>query len=253
MSRWLCPSWCWSPSPLLSVVRPAVAADQEALGLHESAAAQIQVADPLEAEHRIEDVERDHVDPVVGVGRAGRDEGAAGARLVDPLFQDLPSFASACNRAAVSRVDRFVAAADVGVDADLAEERLHPESARLVRDDRDDPRADLPCRAAASPACGRTPSSSTHPAIRRSRSGHSGEQLPDREPRAPPPRAARRARQEAAELPRAALCRYCISVLSSGGRYRSRRLSDLVVRDRDTEPRRGTRAALRRSASSAGG
>jgi hypothetical protein len=49
-----------------------------------------EVADPLEAEHRVVDVERHRVEAVGGVGGAGRDEGAHGARLGDALLEDLP-------------------------------------------------------------------------------------------------------------------------------------------------------------------
>jgi hypothetical protein len=47
-----------------------------------------------------------------------------------------------CNRGGV-HVDRLVLLADVRVDADRAEQRLHAEGARLVRDDRHDQLADL--------------------------------------------------------------------------------------------------------------
>ena len=47
-------------------------AEQEAARLH-VARRPDEVADALEAEHRVVDVERHHVDAVVRVGRAGRD------------------------------------------------------------------------------------------------------------------------------------------------------------------------------------
>ena len=48
-----------------------------------------EVADALEAEHRVEDVERHHRDAVVRVRRGRRDPRREGARLVDALLQDL--------------------------------------------------------------------------------------------------------------------------------------------------------------------
>ncbi len=56
--QWLWPSSCWSPSPL-SVVLPAVPPSRKPFA-RISPAGPDQVADPLEAEHRIVDVERDH-------------------------------------------------------------------------------------------------------------------------------------------------------------------------------------------------
>ena len=67
---WLWPSSCCRPSPF-SVVRPDGAAQQEAARAH-VARRPAQVADALEAEHRIEDVERDHRHVVVGVRRRRR-------------------------------------------------------------------------------------------------------------------------------------------------------------------------------------
>src|SRR5690606_40342504 len=46
-----------------------------------------QVADPLEAEHRVEGEERDHRDAPVGVAGAGRDEAGRRARLGDALSE----------------------------------------------------------------------------------------------------------------------------------------------------------------------
>ena len=47
------------------------------------------VAGPLEAEHRIEDVERNHGLGVSGVGRAGGLERRRGTGLGDPLLEHL--------------------------------------------------------------------------------------------------------------------------------------------------------------------
>ena len=100
------------------------------------------VAGPLEPEHRVEDVERDHRQAVRRVGRAGRLEAGHRARLGDPLLEDL-----AVGRLAIGedevRVDRRVALPERRVDPDLLEQRVHAEGARLVRDDRHDPRPEL--------------------------------------------------------------------------------------------------------------
>ena len=100
------------------------------------------VTGPLEAEHRVEDVERDHRHAVRRVGRAGGLERGHRARLGDPLLEHL-----AVGRLAVRehevRVDRFVPLPERRVDPDLLEQRVHAERARLVGDDRHDPLAEL--------------------------------------------------------------------------------------------------------------
>ncbi len=139
-STWLWPSSCCRPSPL-SVVRPAVPPIRKPRA-RRVARRPGEVADPLEAEHRVERVEGDHLAVVVRVGGRRRDPGGERARLVDPLLQDLPLAVLAVEHQLVG-VLGLVELADVGVDAELAEHPLHPEGARLVGDDRDDPRADL--------------------------------------------------------------------------------------------------------------
>ncbi len=118
------------------------AADQEAAAAH-VAGGPDQIADALEAEHRVEDEERDRVDAVGGVGGAGGDERAHRAGLGDALLEDLAVLGLLVVQQRLG-VDRLVELAGVGVDPDLAEERLHAEGARLVGDDGHD-RA---CRAA---------------------------------------------------------------------------------------------------------
>ena len=138
---WLCPSSCWSPSPA-SVVRPAVPPDEEPAGLHVPRRPG-KVADALEPEHRVEDVERDHVDPVVGIGGGGGDPRARRAGLGDALLEDLPVAGLAVEHELVG-VLRHVELALVGVDPELAEQPLHAEGARLVRHDGHHEAADLP-------------------------------------------------------------------------------------------------------------
>src|SRR5690606_11565727 len=64
------------------------AADQEPARLH-VAAGPDEIADPLEAEHRVEEIERDHLHAVVRIRRAGRGPRAERAGLVDAFLQDL--------------------------------------------------------------------------------------------------------------------------------------------------------------------
>ena len=120
---------------------PGRAADQEAVGLH-VAGGPDEVADALEAEHRVEDVEGNHVHAVIGVAGAGGQPGAEGAGLVDALLQDLALLVLAVVAELVG-ILRAVELADRGVDADLPEHALHAEGARLVGDDRHDVAADV--------------------------------------------------------------------------------------------------------------
>ena len=65
------------------------AAQQEAAAAH-VAGGPDQVADPLEAEHRVIDEERDHAHAVAGMRGAGGDERRHRAGLGDPFLEDLP-------------------------------------------------------------------------------------------------------------------------------------------------------------------
>ena len=82
------------------------------------------------------------VHAVRGVGGAGGDERRHRAGLGDALFENLAVLRFAVVEQRV-RVDRLVELADVRIDADLAEQRVHAERARLVGDDRHDALADL--------------------------------------------------------------------------------------------------------------
>ena len=116
-------------------------ADQETLGLGVAGLPDL-VAHALEAEHRVEGVEGDRVDAVVGVGGARRDEAGHAARLAQALFEDRAGGALVVEQQ-VALIDRVVELANVAVDACLAEERLHAESPRLVRHDGHDVLAEL--------------------------------------------------------------------------------------------------------------
>ncbi len=76
------------------------------------------------------------------VRRRRRDPGAHGARLVDAFLEDLAVGVLLVEHELVA-VLGLVELADGGVDAELAEEALHAEGARLVRDDRHDVAPDV--------------------------------------------------------------------------------------------------------------
>ncbi|VDM17782.1 unnamed protein product, partial [Wuchereria bancrofti] len=117
------------------------AADQETTGAA-VASGPGQVADTLEAEHRVEDVERQHRLVVVGVRGTGGDEGAHGAGFVDAFLEDLTLLVLLVEHHLVF-IDRLVQLADRGVDAELTEHAFHTEGTGLVRDDRDDALAEF--------------------------------------------------------------------------------------------------------------
>ena len=101
-----------------------------------------EIADPLEAEHRVVDVERHHADAVIRIGGRGRDPGAQAPRLVDALLENLPLLVLAIEHELIG-VLRRVELAHRGIDADLAEHAFHAEGARLVGNDRHDVLADV--------------------------------------------------------------------------------------------------------------
>ena len=100
------------------------------------------VARPLEAEHRVEDVERDHRRGVRRVRRPRRDEGRHRAGLGDPLVQDLAGRRFLV-RQQEPAVDRLVLLPVRRVDLRGREDRVETEGAGLVRNDRDEARPDL--------------------------------------------------------------------------------------------------------------
>ena len=112
---------------------PRRAAQQEAARLH-VARRPGQVADALEPEHRVVDVERDHHAVVRRVRRRRGDPAGHAARLVDAFLQDLAVLGLAVVHHLVL-VDRGVVLPCGVVDADLAEQAFHAEGARLVDED----------------------------------------------------------------------------------------------------------------------
>ncbi|MNH85940.1 hypothetical protein D3C73_383920 [compost metagenome] len=101
-----------------------------------------QVADALEAEHRVIDVERQHRQAMHRVtGRRGH-PGTDRPGLADALFQNLAveRFPIAENR---TDVFRLIALADAGINPDLLEQAGHAERPRFIRYDRHDARPQL--------------------------------------------------------------------------------------------------------------
>src|SRR3546814_19739310 len=78
-----------------------------------------EIADALEAEHRVEDVERHRHDAMGAIGSARRDPGRNPAGFVQPFLHDLavPGFLVIAQLAGVLR---RVQLADVRMDTDLA-------------------------------------------------------------------------------------------------------------------------------------
>ena len=87
-----------------------------------------QVPDPLQAEHRIEDVERNRGQTVVAVCGAGSDPRTDRAGFVDAFLQDL-AILGFLVVAQLARILRGVKLAQAGMDADLAEQAFHAEGA----------------------------------------------------------------------------------------------------------------------------
>ncbi len=113
----------------------------------ESAAAHIgrspdQVADALESEHGVVNKEGDGIDAVVGIGRARRDERAHRAGFGDSFFEDLSILRFLVIKER-SHIHGLIKLPNAGVDADLAEQGLHAESASFVGDDGHDQLAKL--------------------------------------------------------------------------------------------------------------
>ena len=120
---------------------PGRAADQEAARAH-VARRPGQIADALEAEHRVIDIEGDHALAMIGIGRGRRDPGRHGPGLVDALLQDLALLVLAVVHHLIG-IDRLIELALRGIDPELTEHALHAEGARLVRDDGHHVLADL--------------------------------------------------------------------------------------------------------------
>ena len=106
------------------------AAQQEAAGLH-IARSPGEIANALEAEHRVVHVKRHHDAVAGGIAGGGGDPAAHATGLVDPLLQDLAGFVFLVVHHLVF-IHWGVLLAGRVVDADLAEKTFHAEGARLV-------------------------------------------------------------------------------------------------------------------------
>ena len=100
------------------------------------------VTGALEAEHRVEEVEGDHVLAVRRVRRAGGRRGRERARLGDALVEHLALLGLLVGQQQLA-VHGVVALAHRVVDLGRREHRVHAEGAVLVGRDRHDPLADL--------------------------------------------------------------------------------------------------------------
>ena len=119
----------------------------------------------------------------------------------------------------------------VRVDAELAEQRVHAEGARLVGDDRHDQRGRSPCRSSGAAAAARAPcvvATSRSPLSARNSANQSSRRRRERR------RRGRDAlRHEAAE--RAAALAQILDLLAVVGRAVEGRLQQLAIGDRDAE------------------
>ena len=143
-----------SPSPA-RVVRPAVPPMRKPRRAHVGSGPD-QVSDSLEAEHRVINKKRDRVDPVIGIGSSGGDKRAHRASFGDSFLENLPVFGFLVIKERV-HVHRLVELADAGINADLAEQRLHAEGPRFVGNDRHDQLADFRIAQQLSPTGERKP------------------------------------------------------------------------------------------------
>ncbi|MNF59911.1 hypothetical protein D3C84_415130 [compost metagenome] len=101
-----------------------------------------QVADTLEAEHRVVDVERQHRQAMHRIAGRRCNPGADCPGLADALFENLAvqRFSIAQDR---TDVFRLISLPHAGVNADLLEQAGHAERTRFIRHDRHDARAQL--------------------------------------------------------------------------------------------------------------
>src|SRR4029077_3688098 len=92
-------------------------------------------------EHGVVYVEWDHRRVRCRVRRGGRDPRRHGARLVDPLLEDLTGLVLAIEHEFVG-ILRPIKLSHLREDPELTEHALHTKGTALVRDDRNDALAD---------------------------------------------------------------------------------------------------------------
>ena len=113
---------------------PRRRADQKAAGLA-VAGRPGQIADALEPEHGVKDIERHHRVSAGAVGGGRRQPGREGAGLVDALLQYLALLVLLVKHD-LAGIVRGIPLAHRGVNTELAEHALHAKGARLVWHDR---------------------------------------------------------------------------------------------------------------------
>ena len=112
------------------------ASDEEATAAHVGRRPD-QVANPLQSKHRVINKEWNRIDAVIGIRRTGGDERTHRSRFRDPFLQNLPVLSLLVIKERI-HIDRLIQLPDTRIDADLPEQRLHPERSRLIRNHRHD-------------------------------------------------------------------------------------------------------------------
>ena len=111
-------------------------AEQKAFGSHVTCGPD-QIANALEPEHRVIDVERNHIDAVRRVGSSGCIKAGHGTGFGNTLFKDLTVSGFLVVGDHV-RIDGIVQLSRMSVDANFAEHPFHTKSTRFVGNDRND-------------------------------------------------------------------------------------------------------------------
>ena len=135
----LCPSWCCRPSPFSVCVRRSRPAGSPSPAF---ARQPHQVADALESEHRVIDIEWHQVTAMGCVGGARRHKRGHRARLGDSLFKNLPVLGFIIEEQRLP-IDGLVKLPLRRVDADLAKQRVQAKRAGLIGNNGHDLPAEL--------------------------------------------------------------------------------------------------------------
>ena len=101
-----------------------------------------QIPDALKTEHRVIDIERNHLHTMVTIGGGCGNPGGIGPRLIDSFFQDLSFFVFPVIHDLI-RINRFIELPHGGIDTVLAEHTFHAEGARFIRHNGDHVLANL--------------------------------------------------------------------------------------------------------------
>ena len=117
------------------------ATDQEAASAHVASRPR-QIANTLEAEHRVVNKERYGCNAVVGIGSRGGNPVCHAARFVNAFLQDLAGLVFLVEHQLFG-ILRGVELAHLGENTELAEQAFHTKGARFVRHDRHNQLADI--------------------------------------------------------------------------------------------------------------